>query len=318
MRLARQPLEPAAITAMPITIEEAIHRIPHWEEASPLAIALLPGGITNFNYRVDVGGESFVVRIAAENTTLLGVDRHREYRCTMAASRTGVAPEVVHFLPDVEVLVTRFIFGRCPSVAEMVRPEMMQRVVDSMQRYHDGPVFDGSFSPFRALEQYLLVARQDDAPLPPDIDAMYRGLGEIAAAAQPGWAVIRPCHNDLWEPNLIDDGTRIRIVDWEYAGMGDVYFDLANFAIHHELSDPQDEGLLRSHFGKVTDGGFARLKLMKIVAELREAMWCMVGMNISSIEFDFMGYAATHFDRYRQALDDIRVPRWLAQATAGA
>ncbi len=302
---------------MPITIEEAIHRIPHWEEASTVAIALLPGGITNFNYRVDVGGESFVVRIAAQNTTLLGIDRHREYRCTMAASRTGVAPEVVHFLPDVEVLVTRFIVGRCPSVAEMVRPEMMQRVVESMQRYHDGPAFDGSFSPFHALEQYLSVARQEGAPLPRDIDAMYRRLGEIEAGVRRGWAVIRPCHNDLWEPNLIDDGTRIRIVDWEYAGMGDVYFDLANFAIHHELADSQDEGLLRSHFGKVTDGGFARLKLMKIVAELREAMWCMVGMNISSIEFDFTGYAATHFDRYRRALEDARVRRWLAQAASG-
>src|SRR2546428_233546 len=62
---ARQPLEPAAITTMPITIEEAIHRIPKWEEASSLDIALLPGGITNLNYRVDVSGESFVVRIAA-------------------------------------------------------------------------------------------------------------------------------------------------------------------------------------------------------------------------------------------------------------
>ncbi len=301
---------------MPITIEEAIHRIPKWEEASSLVIALLPGGITNFNYRVDVGAESFVVRIAAQNTTLLGIDRHREYRCTMAASRTGVGPEVVHFLPDVEVLVTRFIVGRCPSVAEMVRPEMMQRVVDSMQRYHDGPAFEGSFSPFHALEQYLPVARQHGAPLPRDIEAMYRGLGEIEAVVR-RWAVIRPCHNDLWEPNLIDDGTRIRIVDWEYAGMGDLYFDLANFAIHHELTDSQDEGLLHSHFGKVTDGGCARLKLMKIVAELREAMWCMVGMNISSIAFDFTGYAATHFDRYRRALDDARVRRWLAQAASG-
>jgi hypothetical protein len=100
--------------------------------------------------------------------------------------------------------------------------------------------------------------------------------------------------------------------------MGDVHFDLANFAIHHDLSDPQDEGLLHSHFGKVTDSGFARLKMMKIVAELREAMWCMVGMNVSSVTFDFLGYAATHFDRYRRALDDRRLPQWLAQAATGA
>src|SRR5437879_10931570 len=99
--------------------------------------------------------------------------------------------------------------------------------------------------------------------------------------------------------------------------MGDLYFDLANFAIHHELTDAQDEGLLTSYFGKVTDVGFARLKLMKIVAELREAMWCMVVMNISSQDFDFTGYAATHFTRYRRALDDGRVRRWRSQVDSG-
>lgn len=302
---------------MPITIEEAIARIPQWAEASTLAVALLPGGISNFNYRVDVDGASFVVRIAAEDTALFGIDRQREYRCTVAASRTGVAPEVVTFLPDVEVLVTRFISGRCPSAAEMARPEMMARVVESMHRYHEGPIFDGSFSPFRALEQYLRIARRYRAPLPPDVDRMHRRLPEIEAALR-GRAVIRPCHNDLWEPNLIDDGTRIRIVDWEYAGMGEVYFDLANFAVHHDFADPQDEGLLRSYFGEVTDGGLARLKLMKIVAELREAMWYMVGVNVLRTEFDFLGSAMTHFERSRQALDDRRVPAWLAQAFPSA
>ncbi|HEX4841003.1 MAG TPA: choline kinase family protein [bacterium] len=310
--------ELAAPNAMPISIEEAIHRIPRWAGASSLAVTALPGGITNLNYRVVVGGESFVVRIAAPNAAQLGIDRQREYHCTVAASQTGIGPEVVYFLPDVDVLVTRFIDGRCPSVAEMVRPEMMQRLVASMHRYREGPVFEGSFSPFHALTHYRRVARDQGAPLPQDVGPMYRHLAEIEEALRRGRAVIQPCHNDLWEPNLIDDGTVIHIVDWEYAGMGDVHFDLANFAIHHDLTDPQDEELLHSHFGEVTDGGVARLKLMRIVAELREAMWCMVGMNVSSIAFDFLGYAAAHFARYRRALDDRRLSQWLAQAVTGA
>ncbi len=303
---------------MPITIEEAIARIPYWSKSSVVDIALLPGGVTNFNYRVDVDGESFVVRIGAENTPLLGIDRSREYQCTVAASQTGVGPEVVHFLPDVDVLVTRFITGRSPTAAEMGRPEMIERVVESMHRYHGGQAFDGIFLPFRSLAQYHSLARRHAASLPGDIDHLYRRLGEIEAAVQRQRAVIRPCHNDLWEPNLIDDGRFIRIVDWEYAGMGDVYFDLANFAIHHELSDTQDETLLRTYFREVTDLGVAKLKLLKIVAELREAMWCMVGVNPSSIEFDLNGYAKAHFDRYRQALGDVRVSAWLALAATGA
>jgi len=302
---------------MPIAIEEVIARIPDWAAASSLDITPLPGGTTNVNYRVDVDGNSFVVRIATESTSLLGIDRHLEYQCTVAASRTGVAPDVVHFLPDLQVLVTRFISGRCPSATEMRTPEMLTRVVESMRRYHEGPRFDGSFSPFPALEQYLLASRRYGAPLPRDIDAMYRLLSKIEGALRRAPPVIHPCHNDLWEPNLIDDGARIRIVDWEYAGMGDVYFDLANFAIHHDFSDPQDEGLLHRRFG-VIGPGLARLKLMKIVAELREAMWCMVGMNLLSVEFDFVGYATTHFERYRQALDDPRLPVWLLEASISA
>ncbi len=301
-----------------MTIEQAIARIPQWTEASSLTVSLLPGGITNFNYRIDVDGETFVLRIGTQNTALLGIDRQREYHCTLAASRTGVAPEVVYFLPEEEILVTRFISGRCLSSDEMARPEVLGRVVRSMQRYHHGPAFDGFFFPFRTVEDYLRVARQYGAPLPEDIGALFRWIPEIEAALGEHHANLRPCHNDLWEPNLIDDGALIRIVDWEYAGMGNIYFDLANFAIHQNFSDRRDEALLRTYFGDVSDAAFARLKLMKIIAELREAMWCMVEVSVSSIEFDFMGYAMIHFDRYRQGLDDARLPTWLNVVTRGA
>ena len=302
---------------MPITIEEAIARIPTWRHASLASVSLLPGGITNVNYRVDVGGEAFVVRIGARNADLLGIDREREFQCTVAASRTGVAPEVVRFLPEDDILVTRFIAGRSLSPAEMAGPETMARVVRSMRLYHGGPAFAGSFSPFRTVEGYLRVARRYGAPLPDDIDALFARMPPIEAALGRGRSIMCPCHNDLWEPNLIDDGTLIRIVDWEYAAMGDASFDLANFAIHHDLSGVQEEALLRTYFGAATEPRFARLKLMEIVAELREAMWCMAAVNISEIEFDFTGYARIHFDRSRRALDDPRLAEWLDMATRG-
>ncbi len=303
---------------MPISIEEAVVRIAAWTGASVPAPVPLPGGITNFNYRVDVGGESFVVRIPADNAALLGVDRFREYQCTVAASRSGVAPEVVDFVADVGVLVTRYLPGRRPASEEMAQPEMMGRLVDSMRRYHEGAAFEGSFSPFRAIEHHLRVARRHGAPLPEDVDALMGGLADIETAVPAADAVLRPCHNDLWDPNLIDDGTRIRIVDWEYAGTGDVYFDLASFAVHHDFSDEQDRALLRAYFGEVPARSAARLELLKAAAELREAMWCMVGMYVSSAGFDFAGYAATHFDRYRRALAGPRIRAALAAAVSKA
>ncbi len=302
----------------PLTIAEAIARIPSWEEAASVRVAPLPGGITNHNYRVDVGTDAFVVRIGGKNAALLGIDRRREYECTVAAGRTGVGPEVVHFLPEEDVLVTRFIRGRPLAAAEVAGGETMPRIVRSMRRYHDGPDFPGVFSPAQTLEAYLDVARQYRAPLPADIGGLYARAREVDQALPRSDAAVRPCHNDLWPPNLIDDGTRVRIVDWEYAAMGDVYFDLANFSLHHALSDAREEALLRAYFGGVAEAGFARLKLLKILAELREAMWCMVAVKVSDIAFDFLGYAGTHFARCRAALADGRLPEWLRLVTAGA
>lgn len=303
---------------MAMTIDQVMARIPLWREASSWNASPLPGGITNLSYRVDVDGEAFVVRIEGTGTEPLGINRHREYRCLIAASQTGVGPEVVYCLPDGGILVTRFIDGRRLSAQEAGRPEMIARVVRSLHLYHTGPAFDGLFSPFRTVEDYLRVARARGAPLPGDIGWMYEWAAEIEAALGPRRVDARPTHNDLWGPNLIDDGSLVRIVDWEYAAMGDIYFDLANFAIHHSFSDVQDEALLRAYFGRVSESSLARLNLLKFVAELREGMWCMAVMNGSGADFDFLGYAATHFGHYRQAFGDPRVPRWLAQAAVGA
>ena len=102
-----------------------------------------------------------------------------------------------------------------------------------------------------------------------------------------------PCHNDLLALNFIDDGERTWIVDWEYAGMGDPYFDLANFAVNNGL-DPEGEALLLDAYG----GGDPRaLTLMRFMSDFREAMWGVVQQGISTLDFDYVEYAQQHFDR---------------------
>jgi thiamine kinase-like enzyme len=299
---------------MRITVEEAIRRVPSWGNASSVVISPLPGGLTNFNYRVDVDGEAYHLRIWAERTGLLGIDRMREHRCAVTASRCGVAPEVVHFLPHAGITVTRFVSGRSLPPGTAVSPDVLARVVRSMRRYHNGPAFEGTFSPFDTLEGYLRTARRLGAPLPDNIDGIYAQVRDIEAAVQTGRASPRPCHNDLWGPNVIDDGTEVRIVDWEYAGMGDVCFDLANFAMNHSTADAHDHALLEAYFGGVPSHMAARLKLLKIVAELRDAMWYLVALSVSIDTTGFVQRAGIHFERCRNALADPRVPGWLDQA----
>lgn len=300
---------------MPLTVDEAIARIPFWRRASTLSVAPLPGGITNHNYRVDADGQAFVLRIGAEGAKLLGIDRQREYRCMAAASRGGVAPEVLYALPRDGILVTRFIEGRSLAPGTAVPPKVRARVVRAMRRCHAGPVFAGAFSPYRTLAAYRRAARAGPARLPRDLDRLYQRVSGIASALRRGRHASRPCHNDLWGPNLIDDGRRVLMVDWEYAGMGDVYFDLANFAIYHCPTDAADAALLAAYFGRARGPALARLKLMRIVAELREAMWYLVALRVSPKQPDFAGAAGRHFDRCRQALADPRLPAWFQTVT---
>jgi thiamine kinase-like enzyme len=107
----------------------------------------------------------------------------------------------------------------------------------------------------------------------------------------------RPCHNDLLNANFIDDGSRLRIVDWEYAGMGDVFFDLANFAVNHELDRDARQGLLEAYAGTVDPASERALELMLFMSDFREAMWGVVQGAVSELDFDFRSYAAEHFER---------------------
>lgn len=296
---------------MPATVDEAIASIRPWAAASSIAVSPLPGGLTNRNYRVVVDGEAFHLRIWAERADVLGIDRQREYRCTVAASRAGVAPAVVQFIPEIGVMVTRFIAGRPLSTEDLSHADTVGRVVDAMRRYHTGVVFEATYSPFQIIESYIRVARQRHAPLPPDVDALRRRVVEIEAVTRPG-VLVRACHNDLWGPNLIDDGSRIRIVDWEYAGTGDLFFDLANLASYRSSSDDDDASLLHAYFGETpSEADFARLKVMRIVVELREALWYLAALTVVAATADFLPQAAWHFDRCRHAIDDARLPVWL-------
>ncbi len=294
---------------MPLTIDEAVARIP-FLRGRRLSVRPLPGGVTNQNHRVDANGERFVVRIGTAGAELLGVQRRREQRCMAAAGRLGVAPEVLYARPREGLLVTRFIAGRSLRPGTPVGPSVRARVVRAMRRYHRGPAFSGSFSPFRTLESYRAAA-QAGSRLPRDLDHLYERVGGLARMLHRSRGMPVPCHNDLWGPNLIDDGRRIWIVDWEYAGMGDRYFDLANFAAYHCPTDAADEALLAAYFRGVRGTALARLKLTKVVVHLREAMWYLVALRLATARRHFERTAAAFFQRCREALADPRLPQWV-------
>jgi Predicted choline kinase involved in LPS biosynthesis len=264
-----------------------------------LTLTHLSGGITNRNFRVDAAGtaDRWVIRLAGNDTHLLGISREVEHAATVAAAGVGVGPEVTAFIRPEGYLVTRFIVGSPVSDEAVHRPETLRRVADSLRRIHDGPAIPGLFIPLRIAEAYRALAIARGVPIPPEY-GLAAAIGrriELAFLSNP--LELRPCHNDLLNANFIDDGARIRIIDWEYAGMGDPFFDLGNFSINHELTPDQDELLLAAYDGEVRPARLARLTLMRVVSDFREAMWGVLQQGISSLDVDFVAYASSSFDR---------------------
>jgi len=257
-------------------------------------VDVLGGGLTNHNYKVTLdGGDAYVLRIAGRDTDLLGIDRAAEHEAALVAANAGVGPEVAGFVDG--CLVTRFVEGEIVPAERMREPETIDRVAAALRLVHGGPEIGAEFDSFRIVESYRDTAASRGGRVPDrfaDAHALARRIEETRGETTP-----RLCHNDLLNANFIDDGTSIRIVDWEYAGMGDVFFDLANFAVNHELDDAQSRRLLSTYAGELREEDERALALMRFMSDFREAMWGVVQATVSELDVDFEAYASEHFDR---------------------
>ena len=288
-------------------VEEMVERVWPGRRAE---IEVLGGGITNRNFKVSVDGGTYVLRIGGRDTELLGIDRRAEHEASLAAAAVGVGPEVVAFIEPEGYLVTRYIDGEVVAPEAIREREPLRRVAQALRAVHTGPPIPARFDSFRVVEAYAATAAAHGVTVP----AAFARAREIAAVVERARGPVpeRPCHNDLLTANFIDDGARIRIVDWEYAGMGDVYFDLANFSVNNGLPAAETAELLHAYFGGSDPERERLLTLMRFMSDFREAMWGVVQQALSDLDFDYAAYAAQHFERLEQTARERAFRRALA------
>jgi thiamine kinase-like enzyme len=282
------------------------------------SVVQLEGGITNRNFRVNFGGTDYVVRLPGKRSEILGIDRTAECIATKSAAGLGFAPAVAAMFEEPSCLVTMFVAGRQMSADELRRPEAVAEVAGDLRHLHDSDTdLPTGFDAFRLVEEYAESGRANGSE-PPE------GYDEALAAAHRIEKVVRdqedhqpvPAHNDLLPANFLrDGGNHIQLIDWEYAGMGDRWFDLGNFAANNELGEELEAAFLEAYFGEPPDERRrATLKLFRFMSDFREAMWGVVQAGVSEIEFDFREYAQKHFDRLERARSDPRFEDWIEAA----
>ncbi|HEY3213928.1 MAG TPA: choline kinase family protein [Actinomycetota bacterium] len=294
-------------------LDAVIAAVPEWRGHEP-TITPIEAGRTNRNYRVEVGSATFFLRLSHEDTALLGIDRVAEYEAALAAAASGVGPEVVAHLPEHGCLITAWVAGEPLAEGDMEQESVLADVARVVSTIHAGPALPATFDAFRIVEAYRRVSVERGVPIPEAYGPAHAHAERIEAAFSRAPVRARPCHNDLLSDNFLRGTDGFWLVDYEYSGMGDPFFDLGNLSINNGLSEASQETLLRLTFGEPTQAHRARLQLMRIMSDYREAMWGVIQQGLSTLDIDYVAYADRHFERLLRSMADERFERWLEQA----
>lgn len=262
----------------------------------------LGGGITNTNFVVADRGRTFVVRIG-EDIPVHQISRANELAASRAAHAAGLSPAVVHAEPG--ALVLDFIEGRTFTPQDVRDPANREALVALVRRCHRempkhfrGPA--AIFWVFHVLRDYGHTLREgasrhlDLVPrLLAEAQALERGVGPVEIVFG---------HNDLLPGNVLDDGRRLWLVDWDYAGFNSPLFDLGGLASNSELDAAATEAILELYHQRPVDDDLRRrAAAMTAASLLRETMWSMVSEIHSRLAFDYAAYTADNLARYQAA-----------------
>ncbi|MDU8944245.1 choline/ethanolamine kinase family protein [Ovoidimarina sediminis] len=273
---------------------------------NPQEIAPLGGGITNINLSVRDGDRRFVVRLGADIDEH-GVMRWNELALSRAAEAAGISPAVVHAEPG--VLVLDFVDGKTYAEEDVRDPSNLPRILSLVSRAHRelgqhlrGPVL--TFWPFQVVRTYARRLAEDGTSHAGELPGLMKEADALEAATGPVELVIG--HNDLLAANLIDDGTRIWLIDWEYGGFNSPLFDLAGLAGNNGLSEAQERAMLETYFDAPAEARWRPYQAMKCISLMRETLWSMTSEIHSELDFDYAAYTAENLARLRATLSDFR------------
>lgn len=299
------------------TVEQITALVPAWQGAHQIETEPI-GGLTNTNYRVTVDGEPFVLRVSGPNTARLGINREAEWAALRAAAAAGLGPPVEAFLLPEGHLVTRWVEGEHWEAARFRTPENVRRLTETARRIHNLPPNGVMFSPFQRVSAFMQTALSFAVPMPPGLENLLNSMQAVERDQKSDTSDWRRfCHNDLVSVNyLVQPQTKnIVVLDWEFAGLGDIYYDLATVVYTHDSDGPispeLEDVMLAYYFGRISSLQRRRLQGMKFMLMLFTGMWGLAqhGMQQAGLipapqGFDYLEFAGELFER------DIRETRF--------
>ncbi|TDD09973.1 LPS biosynthesis choline kinase [Nonomuraea deserti] len=280
-----------------MAVAQLLDRIPLLSGV-PRAVEELPGGLTNRNYKVTTPGGAYVVRVSASDGTLLAIDRDAEHANSLAAARAGVGAPVHAYLPGQGVLVVGYLEARTFTEADLLDPANLPRVAEVCRRLHAGPRFVSDFDMFDVQRRYLEIVQERGFRLPARYLDFMPAVAEIRKCLAIRDEGTVPCNNDLLPGNILDDGRRLWLIDYEYAGNNDPCFELGNVWSESDLPLDHLEALVTAYYGRPLRHRIARARLLGLMSKYGWTLWASIQDSANeSIDFDFWSWGMEKYER---------------------
>lgn len=276
-------------------LETLFDQIPSLSDR-PRTFEELPGGLTNLNIKINTGQEVLVARCSRSDIDLLGIDRNAEQLNTRAAEQAGIGARFVEYCPELEVLVIGYIDGPGLVNEDLRQSGMLPRAADACRALHAGPRFANDFDMFARQARYLRIVLERGFWLPPgyaEFDDKFQKI-KAALAVQAGPTV--PCNNDLLAGNFVDDGSKLWIIDYEYSGNNDPYFELGNTWTECRLDLEHLDEYVTAYAGRYSPVLIARTRLQSIVSQYGWSLWGYIQAATNDFDFDFQNWGMERFD----------------------
>lgn len=295
---------------MTLTIERAIELIPAWR-GKTVSSEPVSGGITNRTFKVVVDQTPYIVSIAGNTSQLLGVDGFNKFHNNKICGKMGLSPRVIHFLASEGVFISEFLYLPPLSVISLHHSDVQQRLIRILRKLHAGADFWREFDMFRLIRHYLKMAEEKRVELPVGHEDCLAQTDAIGKALASHRAELVPCHNDVTPGNVLDDGQRMFLVDFDYSGQNDPCFELGNLCVEAEYNDIQVRELLRAYYGRDSEEIVSRVHLHGLLSDIGWSLWAFIQARISNADFDFRCYGLNRWERVVKKLESGEPDRWL-------
>ena len=285
--------------------------------AARTEVTELAGGLTNRNLRIATPDGDVVARLSTPESALLAINREHEHANSVGAAQSGAAPEVIAYEPSVSVLVVRFVEGRTWDDSDVLTPGNAPRIAAACRRLHEGPRFVGEFNMLDLQRRYLELVQERGFRLPDRYLEFAPQVDEIRDAIGRHPVPTTPCNNDLLAANFIDNGNRLWLIDYEYSGNNDPFFEVGNLW-SEARGTPDDLGrLVAEYVGRVSSSLESRARLWGLMSKYGWTLWASIQDGTSNIDFDFWAWGMEKYERAVAEFDSDDFGTWLEEVRRG-